>query len=223
MLPAQREIDDDIARRLRGFGPLGLLSIVVIYITAPIFGALLVLVWAWRSRTPWRDIGYVRPKSWIGGLAMGIALGVPLKFLMKAVVMPLLGADPVNQAYHYLAGNPGAIPAMLFAIFVGAGFGEETVFRGFFFERGRKLLGWGAREKIAIVVLVSLLFGLGHYRGQGLAGAQQATIVGLVLGGIYAVTGELWMLMCAHVAFDLTAVALIYWNLETAVAHSLFR
>ena len=31
------------------------------------------------------------------------------------------------------------------------------------------------------------------------------------------------MLMCAHVAFDLTAVALIYWNLETAVAHSLFR
>ena len=223
MLPAQRGVDDDIARSLRGFGPVGLLSIVVIYITAPIIGALLVLVWAWRSRTPWRDIGYVRPKSWIGGLAMGIALGVPLKFLMKAVVMPLLGADPVNQAYHYLAGNPGAIPAMLFAIFVGAGFGEETVFRGFFFERGRKLLGWGAREKIAIVVLVSLLFGLGHYRGQGLAGAQQATIVGLVLGGIYAVTGELWMLMCAHVAFDLTAVALIYWNLETAVAHSLFR
>ena len=223
MLPAQREVDDYIARSLRGFGPVGLLSIVVIYITAPIIGALLVLVWAWRSRTPWRDIGYVRPRSWIGGLAVGIAIGVPLKFLMKAVVMPLLGADPVNQAYHYLAGNPGAIPAMLFAIFVGAGFGEETVFRGFLFERGRTLLGWGAPEKIAIVVLVSLLFGLGHYRGQGLAGAEQATIVGLVLGGIYAVTGELWMLMCAHVAFDLTAVALIYWNLETAVAHSLFR
>jgi len=223
VLPAQRGVDDDIARSLRGFGPVGLLSIVVIYITAPIIGALLVLVWAWQSRTPWKDIGYMRPKSWIGGLAVGIALGVPLKFLMKAVVMPLLGADPVNQAYHYLTGNPAAIPAMLFAIFVGAGFGEETVFRGFLFERGRKLLGWGAAEKIAIVVLVSLLFGLGHYRGQGLAGAQQASIVGLVLGGIYAVTGELWMLMCAHVAFDLTAVALIYWNLETAVAHSLFR
>ena len=223
MLPAQREVEDDIARRLRGFGPLGLLSIVVIYITAPIIGALLVLLWAWRSRTPWRDIGYVRPRSWMGGLAVGIALGVPLKFLMKAVVMPLLGADPVNQAYHYLAGNPGAIPAMLFAIFVGAGFGEETVFRGFLFERGRKLVGWGTAQKIAIIVVVALLFGLGHYRGQGLAGAQQATIVGLVFGGIYALTGELWMLMCAHVAFDLTAVALIYWNLETAVAHSIFR
>jgi len=23
---------------------------------------------------------------------------------MKAVVMPLLGADPLNQAYHFLAG-----------------------------------------------------------------------------------------------------------------------
>ena len=176
---------------------------MVVYLTAPIIGAVLVLLWAWRSGTPWKDIGYVRPKSWIGGLAVGVVLGVALKFLMKALVMPLLGADPQNQAYHYLAGNPSAIPAMLYAIFVGAGFGEETVFRGFFFGRGRKLIGWERPQKIAIVVVVAVLFGIGHYRGQGLAGAEQATIVGLLLGGIYTMTGELWMLMCAHVAFDL--------------------
>jgi hypothetical protein len=29
--------------------------------------------------------------------------------------------------------------------------------------------------------------------------------------------------MIAHVAFDLTAVALIYFNLEPAIAHSLLR
>jgi membrane protease YdiL (CAAX protease family) len=214
----QPAFDDETARRLRGFGPLGLVSIVVVYLTAPIIGALLVLAWAWASGTPWREIGYVRPKSWIGGLALGVVVGVALKFLMKALVMPLLGADPINQAYHYLAGNRAAIPAMLYAIFVGAGFGEETVFRGFLFERGRKLLGWGRLEKFAIVVLTAVLFGIGHYRGQGLAGAEQGAIVGLVLGGIYAMTGELWMVMCVHVAFDLTAVAFIYWNLETTVA-----
>jgi hypothetical protein len=54
-------------------------------------GALLVLLWVSRSRTPWREIGYVRPKSWIGTLVVGIALGIALKFLMKAIVMPLLG------------------------------------------------------------------------------------------------------------------------------------
>jgi len=31
------------------------------------------------------------------------------------------------------------------------------------------------------------------------------------------------MVMCAHTAFDLTALAMIYWNLESRVAHLLFR
>jgi hypothetical protein len=31
------------------------------------------------------------------------------------------------------------------------------------------------------------------------------------------------MLMCAHAAFDLTAVAMIFWNLESAVAHLIFK
>jgi hypothetical protein len=47
--------------------------------------------------------------------------------------------------------------------------------------------------------------------------------VGLVFGTIFAVTGRIWMLMCAHTAFDLTAYALIYWNLESAVAHLVFE
>jgi hypothetical protein len=64
--------------------------------------AVLVLVWTWRSHTPWREIGYVRPKTWIGSMTIGVLFGVAFKFLMKAVVMPLLGADPVNQAYHFL-------------------------------------------------------------------------------------------------------------------------
>jgi hypothetical protein len=184
---------------------------------------LLVLAWARRSRTPWREIGYVRPKSWTLSLVVGVALGSLFKFLMKSVVMPLLGADPINQAYHYLAGNPAALPAMLFAVIVGAGFGEETLFRGFMFERLGKLFGPGAGARASIVLLTSVLFGLAHYAVQGLAGAQQGTIVGLVFGTIFAVTGRIWMLMCAHAAFDLTALAIIYWDLESEVAHLIFK
>jgi hypothetical protein len=29
--------------------------------------------------------------------------------------------------------------------------------------------------------------------------------------------------MIAHAAFDLTALAIIYWNLEAAVAHLIFK
>lgn len=187
------------------------------------FLGMLVLVWAKQSGTPWRDIGYVRPKSWIAGLIIGIVGGAAFKFAMKAIVMPLLGADPVNQTYRYLAGNRAAIPATLFLFIVGAGFGEETVLRGFLFERLGRLVGHGTGSKILIVVLTSALFALLHYPDQGLAGAEQAIFTGLVFGTIFAVTGRLWTVMCLHVAFDLTAYAMIYWNLETSVAHLVFK
>ena len=217
---------DPLAAELRGFGPIGLLAILVIaagnFVFIPL-SALLVLAWAWRSRTPWREIGYVRPKSWAATIAIGIAFGIALKFLMKAVVMPLLGADPINQAYHYLAGNTAALPWILYAVTIGAGFGEETLFRGYMFERLRKLFGAGAWVTPLIVVISALWFGLVHYSVQGVAGVQQATIVGLIYGGIFAITGQIWMLMFAHAAFDLAAVALIYWNLESDVAHLIFK
>ena len=217
---------DRFAAVLRGFGPLGLLAFLVITLADTVFkplGAMLVLAWAWRSHTPWRDIGYVRPKSWIRSLAVGIAFGAGFKLLMKAIVMPLLGADPINPAYHYLAGNRAALPGALFTMIVGAGFGEETVFRGYMFERFGRVFGTGARARASIVLLTSVLFGLAHYFNQGLAGVAQATITGLVFGTTFAVTGRIWMLMCAHAAYDVAAVAMIYWNLEADVARFVFK
>ena len=219
------QTQERFAAELRGFGPVGILAVLLIatgQIVAPL-SALLVLVWTSLSRTPWREIGYVRPKSWIASLAAGIIFGILFKVLMKAIVMPLLGANPTNQAYHYLAGNPAAMPAVVLTMIVVAGFGEETVFRGYMFERLGRLLGRSRAARIFTVLASAALFGSLHYFEQGLAGAQQATITGLVFGTIFAITGRIWMLMCAHAAFDLTAVAMIYWNLESRVAHLIFK
>jgi membrane protease YdiL (CAAX protease family) len=218
--------DDPVAAGLRGFGPLGVLAILVILtgnmLVVPL-SAVLVLVWAWLSRTPWREIGYVRPRSWIVTLAAGLVFGALFKLLMKAIVMPLFGAPPINQAFHYLVGNTAALPAILFAVIIGAGFGEETIFRGWAFERLGKLFGSGVWAKSSIVLLTSAWFGWDHYALQGLAGVQQATIFGLVFGTIFAITGRIWLLIIAHAAFDLMAVAIIYWDLESAVAHFFFK
>jgi uncharacterized protein len=112
---------------------------------------------------------------------------------------------------------------MVFTMVVGAGFAEETLFRGYLFERLRKLFGAGAGAGVSIVLLTSALFALGHYSNQGLPGVEQAMITGLVFGTIFAITGRIWMVMCAHAAFDLAAVAIIYWNLEVTVAHLVFK
>jgi membrane protease YdiL (CAAX protease family) len=192
--------DDPLAAKLRGFGPLGILAVVVVVAFGPIlepFGVIPALAWVRLSRTPWREIGFVQPGSWIATVAIGILFGTALKILMKAIVMPLLGAAPINQAYHYLAGNQAALPGMMVVVIFGAGFGEETVFRGFLFERLGKLFGSGVGPK--------------------------AAIMGLVYGTIFAFTGRIFMLMIAHAAFDVTAVLIIYWNLESYVAHLVFK
>src|SRR2546430_3515839 len=113
------------AAALRGFGPLGILAIIFILAGAfaPPLGAILVLVWVWLSRTPWREIGYVRPRNWVGSVVVGVAFGCAFKFLMKAVVMPLLGGPEINPAYHYLAGNTTALPGTIYTMIVVAGFG----------------------------------------------------------------------------------------------------
>jgi membrane protease YdiL (CAAX protease family) len=215
--------DDRFATALRGFGPIGVLVLLAILLTGNIIGTALVLAWVWRSRTPWRELGFVRPRSWILTVAVGLPAGVAFKLLMKAVAIPLLGADPINSSYHYLVGNPAALAGMLFTVVLGGGFGEETIWRGYLFERLGKLLGPGVGAKLAMVLIAAMLFASAHYPDQGLAGAEQAVVTGLAFGGIFMATGQLWLPMVMHAAFDVTAVLIIYWNLESTVAHFVFR
>lgn len=220
-----RLIDDPLAAELRAFGPWGLLAILGILAGTLFFGslsALLVAWWAWRSHTAWSELGFRRPKRWGRTLVVGILLGVALKLVMKALVMPLLGAPALNLRYQYLAGNPLALPFALYVVIV-AGLGEETVFRGYLFERIGKLLGTGAVARVTTVVLTTALFALAHLADQGIAGAEQATMTGLAFGIAYSATENLVPIIAAHAAFDLTAVALIYCRLESAVAHAVLR
>jgi membrane protease YdiL (CAAX protease family) len=225
-VPSPAQASDKFAVRLRGFGPIGILAILIIlggnFIMPPL-SAILVLIWVKISDTPWREIGYVRPHSWGKTIATGIVFGVALKFVMKAMVMPLFGAPPINQAYHFVTGNPAVIPLMIYTMIVIAGFGEETFYRGWMFERFGKLLGQSLFAKIAIVVITSILFASVHYPEQGIPGAEQALMTGLIFGSIFAVTGQIFMLMIAHAAFDLTALWMIYYGLETRIAHLIFK
>lgn len=210
---------------LRGFGLLGIAAILVIVagvLVGPVVSAVLILIWTWLSKTPWAEIGYGRPRSWVGGAVLGIALGIAFKFAMKAVVMPLLGAPPVNPAFHNLAGNLNATLAFAAFVVLAVGWAEETVFRGWLFERLGKLFGPSTGATILIVVLSAIVFGAAHWTGQGLPGVEQATIFGLVTGTTYAVTRKLWMLMWMHTAFDLTAAAIVYLDAENQIAHLVF-
>ena len=225
-MPPAPAAENRFAARLRGFGPVGLIAIAIIlaadFVHVPL-SAVLVLVWRWLSKTPWRELGYVRPNSWFRDAAIGVIFGIALKLLMKVIVMPALGTPPTNQAYQFLIGNTTAALGMVVAVIVIAGFGEETFFRGYMFERLGKLLGSSVAAKVTIVIVTSALFAIPHYPDQGLPGVEQAAMTGLAFGSVYAVTGRLFMPMVAHTFFDLTAIAIIYWNLEAKFARLIFN
>jgi membrane protease YdiL (CAAX protease family) len=211
---------------LRGYGPAAIvvtIAIVAAAVVQTVVAAVLILLWAWLSKTPWAEIGYARPKSWIGGALIGIVFGIAFKIVMKALVMPLFGAPAVNPVYHFLAGNLGLTLEFAAIVVVAVGWAEETVYRGWLFERLEKLLGRSTGATILIVLLSSAIFGAAHYQGQALAGVEQAVVVGLVFAIIYAITRKLWMLAWAHTAFDLTAAAMIYFDAETRISHLVFK
>ena len=64
---------------------------------------------------------------------------------MKSIVMPLLGAPPVNGPFHFLAHNPSEIPWMIYTILVVAGFGEFTLTYESFSGQNKYLKGYFQR------------------------------------------------------------------------------
>ena len=70
---------------------------------------------------------------------------------------------------------------------------------------------------------VDILWDRSTTSSKGSLASNRRRSSGLVFGTIFAVTGRIWMLMCAHAAFDLTALAIIYWGLESDVAHLVFK
>ena len=213
--------DEAFAAKLRGFGPAGIAAALLVTLFGPLFepfNIIPALLWVHLSRTPWRELGLARPKSWARTATIGIAAGFALKIAMKSAIMPFCGAPVINAEYHYLEGNlPGTLSFLVVAI-VGAGFGEELVFRGFLFERLGKVFGPGLGSKAAILVATSLFFGAVHYPAHGIYTALQAVMTGFVFGTIFALTGDLWVPVFAHAAFDVTAVLIIYFGLEEKVA-----
>ena len=215
----------ETAQRLRQFGPLGVVVMLAIFASSVLgfsVTAILVFVWAHHSNTPLRALGFKTPRHPAATLLAGIVLGVTLKLALKSIALPLLGAPAVNQTYHYVTGNAAVLPLLIGTVLINAAFGEEVFFRGYLFERLGALLGASRAALFATVVVTSGLFALAHYQDQGLPGVEQASMTGLVLGGIYAWRKEIWLPMVVHAAYDLAAILLIYMGWEEAVARLIF-
>ena len=102
---------------------------------------------------------------------------------------------------------------MLVLVWVLAAFGEELAYRGYVLERGATLGHRTPAAWVLAMVVISVLFGVGHVY-QGAAGVASSTFAGLYLGGLYLATRRnLWLPILTHGFSDTIAVAVIFLGL----------
>jgi len=166
----------------------------------------------------WRTIGLKRPDSWWRAVGWALASAALIILLSDVVVGPFaekfLGAQHASKDLDAAKPTLAWVLAMLGISWLFAAFGEEMGYRGYLMTRAADVGGRSKTAYVAALVLVSVLFGIGHYY-KGPAGVVASTVSGLVLGGAYLLSGRnLWVAILAHGFRDTfsLAAALLGWT-----------
>jgi membrane protease YdiL (CAAX protease family) len=113
------------------------------------------------------------------------------------------------------AGNWRVALMYLGIVWTFAAFGEEIAYRGYLLTRAAEV---GGRSPLAwwiSVIVVSVLFGYGHYY-KGPAGILDSAVAGLILGSAYLLSGRnLWTTVLAHGLIDTFGVVSLYFGWDS--------
>jgi len=169
-----------------------------------------------RDAETWASVGLRRPRSLrrtaglaVAGYFASYLVSAPLAYvLIRLAHLPARGSD-------MLVNPQGGIGEYLFWLIPVAwglaAFGEEMLFRGFFFTRLMKLAPPGRTGVVVALVAQSLFFGSLHF-AYGVGTAMVATVLGLVLGSVYLISGRnLWAGTILHGLIDTTSISVAYF------------
>lgn len=164
----------------------------------------------------WAAMGLRWPVSWrravlfaLGAAALRILLGGlvidPLTARFWPAAVAPSGADQIT-------GHVMVALRWLLIVWTFAAFGEEIGYRGYLLTRAADV---GGRSKVAYwagVLVVSVLFGYGHYY-KGPSGIVDSGMAGLILGAAYILSGRnLWVCILAHGFIDTFGVVAAFFG-----------
>lgn len=119
------------------------------------------------------SLGFKKIDNWPAMIVKIVGLMMVWTLVVLAVIAPVLdhvfGLQQDVSTFADLQGNLGLFFGLLVASWTLAAVGEETVYRGFLFTRGRDLFSNRTWSYMAGVLISASLFGLAHTE-QGLAG-----------------------------------------------------
>lgn len=177
-------------------------------------GLLVVWLWLRKSGTMREALGLLPIASWPHtlGLALLATGGTLAIFAIGGSLVQSVGLEPpqVGDVLAWATASPGLFALWIVAVaWLGAGFGEEVLWRGFLMDRLSRLPGVGGSMTVALLVQAAI-FGLAHFY-QGWGGVLITGTVGLLMGWIrLRAGGAIWAAVLAHAAVDTTMLSLAY-------------
>jgi membrane protease YdiL (CAAX protease family) len=155
---------------------------------------------AWLDRRPLASLGLTLGPSSLSLFAIGTVFGAGMQLLAAGVgwlagSVRVTGFAPLTSDLRYL---PPAAGVLLIAALA-----EEFSMRGYMLQNFRE--AWG---RPAAAVATAIIFALAHLGNPHSHGQLILTLAGLFLFGIWAaysvfLTGSLWLVLGAHVAWNL--------------------
>ena len=153
----------------------------------------------------WKNIGLKRPESWLKVVVIALVAAAVRIVGSDLVAEPLarliwphaVEVSPLTEAVHWKQALE-----WLGIVWTFAAFGEEMSYRGYLLTRAADLGGRSGVAYWAAVLVVSVLFGFGHFY-KGPTGVVDSGFAGLVLGAAYLVSRRnLWACILAHGFID---------------------
>jgi uncharacterized protein len=154
----------------------------------------------------WCAMGLKRPASWRRILLIALAAAISRILLGQFLIEPVTGffwPKPTAPALaNEITGNIKMALVVLLLVWTFAAFGEEIAYRGYLLTRAADIGRRSAGAYWMGIVLVSILFGYGHYY-KGASGVIDSGVAGLILGTAYMLAGRnLWASIFAHGFID---------------------
>jgi uncharacterized protein len=194
-------------KRIEAGDPLAKIRMYrAILISQIVTTAVVLVLWMFRG-IPSTRLGLGAPRSWWLSEGLAIVLGV---LLVWSAVKLRRKSDKLRERLKRVdAILPATIAESRWftAISIGAGIDEELIFRGFLFYYFT--LWFPHINSFENALLTSAIFGLGHLY-QGWRGILSTTVAGLILAGLFLLSGNLLLPMVVHALGDLRAV-IIFW------------
>lgn len=164
----------------------------------------------------WSAIGFKKPESWARIVLIALAAAALRICLGDFVIEPLTGKfwpAPIAPAFaNEITGNVKVATIALLIVWTFAAFGEEIGYRGYLLRRGADVGGRSGAAYWIAMVLVSVLFGYGHYY-KGTSGIIDSGVAGLILGSAYFLAGRnLWAAILAHGFIDTFGVVAAFFG-----------